>query len=95
MPLPPFTTLSTLGVEEEETPPPPGGPAPMWCFSCSFSALTLFDDAAEFSVFEVGVLRGICGRFWFETLRSGGGGGLLGGGRGGGATVGRPEVVIS
>lgn len=42
-------------------------------------------------MFVVGVLRGICGKFWLETLRNGGGGGLFGGGRGGGATVGRPE----
>lgn len=80
-------TFSTFGVD----PPPIGGPPPlpMWCLSCSFKTLTLFTEAAEFSVFVVGVLNGICGKFWLETLRNGGGGGLLGGGRGG-ATVGRP-----
>lgn len=85
-------TFSTFGVDPPTPPLPPivTDPLPMWCFSCSFNALTLFTEAAEFSVFVVGVLRGICGKFWLDTLRSGGGGGLFGGGRGGGATVGRP-----
>lgn len=89
-PFPLVVTLSTFGAD-----PPPlpaiADPLPMWCFNCSLSTLTLFAEAAEFKVFVVGVLRGICGKFWLETLRNGGGGGLFGGGRGGGATVGRPE----
>lgn len=87
-PLPLVVTFSTFGVDPP--PPPMAAPLPIWCLSCSFSTLTLLAEAAELRVFVVGVLSGICGRFWLDTLLSGGGGGLFGGGLGGGATVGRP-----
>lgn len=59
-PFPLLATFSTFGVEP---PPVMTDPLPMWCFSCSFSALTLLTEAAELRVFVVGVLSGICGKF--------------------------------
>lgn len=103
----PLTALSLLGggggggdefdevvvVEETLFIDPPTG-SPMWFFSCSLRALTLFDEFA-FNVFVVGVLRGMLGRLVLDTLRVGGGGGRFAGGRGGGATVGRPDEKLN